>query len=70
MQNQQSQISAKELMYLEDIMDMEAQEVQKLKKAAQTATDPEAQSLLNSIAQLHQGHFQTLSNYLSQQAGR
>lgn len=70
MQNHMSanQISAKELTYLEEMMNMEAQEVQKFKQAANEATDPQAKNLLSNIANQHQGHFQTFRNYLDQHA--
>ena len=64
-----NQMTAKELMYLEDVLDMEASEIQKYRQAAQNAIDPQTKSLLNSVAQQHQNHFNMFQRHL-QNAGK
>lgn len=60
-----AQITSKELMYLDDFLNMESQEITKYTQAANSATDPQVKSLLTSISNLHQTHFNTLSQHLS-----
>jgi len=62
-------LSAKELMYLEDMMNMEAAEIVKCRQAAQSAIDPQAKSLLNSAAQQHQSHFNLFHQHLQNASG-
>lgn len=64
-----SQMTAKELMYLEEVINMEASEVQKFRQAAQNAIDPQAKTLLNSVAQQHQNHFNTFQQHLQTATG-
>ena len=59
-----NQLSQKELMYLEDALSMEADEVNKFRLAASQAQDAQAKSVLQNIADMHQGHFNTLKQYL------
>ena len=59
-------LTSKELMYIEDLLDAEAQEVKKFQEAANQCTDPQAQALLNNIASQHQQHFNTLNQHLQQ----
>ena len=59
------QITSKELMYLDDLISMEAEEIKKFSNAAKQASDPQVKSLLNSISELHQTHFNTLNQHLN-----
>ncbi|MEG1501180.1 MAG: spore coat protein [Clostridiales bacterium] len=59
-----AQRSQKELMYLEDVLSMEAEEIAKFTKAANTATDPQIKSMLDSISNMHQTHFNTMKQYV------
>ncbi len=59
-----TQISQKELMYLEEALSMEAKEVEKFSSAANQAQDPQVKMLLNNISNLHQNHFNTFKQYL------
>lgn len=63
-----AQISQKELMYLEDFLSIEAQEVTKFQQASNNATDPQAKNLLKNIANMHQNHFDTLKSHLDSQS--
>ena len=64
-----NQLSAKELMYLEDMMSMEAAEITKCRQAAQSALDPQAKSLFNHVAQQHHKHFDVFRQHLQNATG-
>lgn len=63
------QLSAKELMYLEDVMNMEAAQTIKYRQAAQSAIDPQTKSLFSSVAQQHQNHFNIFRQHLQNATG-
>ena len=60
------QISQKDLMYLTDHMDIEKLHVQKFQDASNQATDPQCKRMYQDIANMHQRHFDTLSQHISQ----
>lgn len=62
---QPPQLTTKNLMILSDQLGAEALLVHKYSQAAQGVTDPAVQSQLNSAADQHRQHYQTLLSYLN-----
>lgn len=60
------QLSQKDLMYLTDHMDIEKQQVQTFQEAANQASDPQCKRMYQDIAAMHQRHFDTLNQHISQ----
>jgi len=59
-----NQLTQKELIYLHDALNSEANEVTKFTQAANTVSDTQAKTLLKNIAGAHQSHFDTLKRYI------
>ena len=62
-----AQITSKELMYLDDLLNMESQEITKYTQAASSATDPQVKSLLTSIFRSASDPFQYPKSALERQ---
>ncbi len=62
-----SQLTQKELSYLSDFLQMEQEEVKKFSEAAGQLQNEQARAVLNGIAAMHQGHFETLKRHLNTQ---
>lgn len=60
------QISQKDLMYLTDHLNIEKDHVQLFQDAANKATDPQSKKMYQDIAAMHQNHFNTLNQHISQ----
>ncbi len=58
-------LSAKELMHLEDFLNMEQSTVKMLNYFSGTVQDSQAKQLFQQAAQKNQQHFQTLSKHLN-----
>ena len=59
-----AQLTQKELMYINDCMEKEQNEMKKLTDYANQVTDPVLSSTLKNIAQMHQSHFGILKSYI------
>ena len=60
------QLSQKDLIYLTDLMSIEKDQVQKFQEAANQVTDPQCKSMYQDIASMHQRHFDTLNQHVTQ----
>lgn len=60
------QISQKDLMYLTDHLSIEKEHVQMFKDAANQTTDPQCKRMYQDISTMHQRHFDTLNQHISQ----
>lgn len=62
--NQQPQIDAKNLSYLEDTMNYEALACKKCEHYETMLTDPAQKNMVHQLAQHHRQHFDSLFAYL------
>lgn len=58
-------LSSKELMHLEDVLNMEQCSVKTYNQFANLTQDSQARQVLQQLAQKNQQHFQTLKQHLS-----
>lgn len=59
-----NRLTQKELMYLNDVLGSEEKEIKKFNHACSQVQDPQAKSVLKSIATMHQSHFDTLKRHI------
>ncbi|MCR6544123.1 DUF2383 domain-containing protein [Dehalobacterium formicoaceticum] len=60
------QLSQKDLMYLTDLMSIEKDQVQMFQDAANQVTDPQCKQMYQDISTMHQRHFDTLNQHVTQ----
>lgn len=59
----------REFLFLEDLLHEEELQVRKFRAYSQQCQDPQLKQMLQSIAQRHEQHFNTLFQQLQQQSG-
>ena len=64
-ENQQAQISAKNLTYLSEVMEQEALACRKCSHYSSMLLDPALQQLASSLAQRHRDRYANLLSYLN-----
>jgi len=59
----------REFLFLEDLLHEEELQIRKFRTYSQQCQDPQLKQMLQSIAQRHEQHFNTLFHQLNQQSG-